>query len=233
MKRRFTFPLILCVFLGSVFGFWHVFRDKQRIFSEKPRRVETTPVAPRQNTKQSTAIHVEQKRTKEPETLYSGFVDKNGDGVITHIDLQNPNLPVSHPDNVRARLQLMIANIKSGYTVEELERPKIKKFFELMESQEYFELALNGATQNDLMNFLADNGLTELRNVEHQPFRQHLSTGGAADYEPEMRERLKSLIIENRGYDSSVLATFLEQPEAFAKKRLILQNACQRIQQCR
>ena len=215
MKRRFIFSLILCVLLGSVFGFWHVFRDKQQVSSEKPKMVETTPVAPYQNTKQSTAIRVEQERTKEPETLYSGFVDKNGDGVITHMDLQNPNLPVSHPDNVRARLQLIIGNVKSSTTTEALEKPEVKKFFELMESPEYFELVLNGATQNELMNFLADNGLTELRDLDHQPFRQHFPRGVAADYEPEMRERLKSLIIENGGYDRSVLDAFMEQPEVF------------------
>ena len=84
-----------------------------------------------------------------------------------------------------------------------------------MESPEYFELVLNGATQNELMNFLADNGLTELRDFIHQPFRQHFPTGVAADYEPEMRERLKSLIIENGGYDRSVLDAFMEPPEVF------------------
>ena len=128
MKGRFIFPLILCVLLGSVFGFWRVFRDKQRISSDKPKKVETTPVAPRQQTQQSTAIRVEQERTKEPETPYSGFIDKNGDGVITHMDLQNPNLPVSHPDNVRARLQLIIANMKSRRTTEEFEKPEVKNF---------------------------------------------------------------------------------------------------------
>lgn len=216
IKRRFIFSLILCLIVGSVFGFWHVFRDKQQASSEEPEIYKTTPVAPRQNTKKNTARRVEQEQTKEPETLYSGFVDKNGDGVITHVDIHNPNLPVSHPENVRARLKLIIANLKNGYTIEELEKPEIKKFFELMESQGYFGLVLNGATQNELMNFLANNGLTELRDLDHQPFRQHFSMGIPADYEPEMRERLKSLIIENGGYDSGVLGAFLDSPGGFA-----------------
>ena len=185
---------------------------------------KTTPISERSeetgshthDTKQSTAIRAEQERTQEPETHASGFVDKDGDGVVTLLEVMNQNLPWSHPDNVRARHRLTIANRKSEYTLEELESPETKKYFELLESQEYLERVLNGATLNELMNFLADNGIPEARDFMHQPFREHFPTGVADDYEPEMRERLKSLILENGGYDSSVFRAFLEPPEVSA-----------------
>jgi len=153
---------------------------------------------------------------KEPEDLYSGFVDKNGDEVITYLEVMNLNLPWSHPDNVRARHRLSNANRRNRLTAEDLESPETKKLVELLESQEYLERTLNGASVNELMNFLADNGIPGARDFMHQPFREHFPTGVAADYEPEMRERLKSLIIENGGYDNSVFQAFLEPPEVTA-----------------
>ena len=49
-----------------------------------------------------------------------------------------------------------------------------------------------------------------------QDFRFHFPMGTPADYEPEMREKFKALILENGGYDRDVLARFLSDERTSA-----------------
>ena len=154
--------------------------------------------------------------TRLAATRGSDVIDKDGDGEITISDVTDPSLPFSHPDNVSARLNLITKQAKGLFTSEELANEDIKRFYELVESEEFKERVQNRATLNDLTNFLAGNGMSSLKDLMHQPFRELFPNGSPADYEPEMREKLKSLIIENGGYAPDVFATFLKDKRAFA-----------------
>ena len=202
MAPRFIYSLIGLAIVVIGFGLWKM-APKDGPEVQKIYRV--TPSSPKAASMTGLA-----------ETRGSDVIDKNGDGEITISDVTDPSLPFSHPDNVSARLNLITKQAKGLFTPEELASEDIKRFYELVESEEFKERVQNGATLNDLTNFLAGNGMSSLKDLMHQPFRELFPNGSPADYEPEMREKLKSLIIKNGGYDPDVFATFLKDKRAFA-----------------
>ena len=207
MSARFIYSLIGLVIVAIIVGVWKM-SPKDALEVQKIYRTAPSSATPPTSKAAST--------TRVAETHGSDFVDKDGDGEITISDVINPSLPFSHPDNVEARLNLITKQAKGLFTPEELANEDIKRFYELVESEEFKERVQNGATLNDLTNFLAGNGMSSLKDLMHQPFRELFPNGSPADYEPEMREKLKSLIIKNGGYNPDVFATFLKDKRAFA-----------------
>jgi hypothetical protein len=207
MAPRFIYSLIGLAIVIIGFGLWKMTPkdapEVQKIYRTTPR--SATPSTPKAAS-----------MTRIAETSGLDVVDKDGDGEITILDVTDPHLPFSHPDNVAARLNLITKQAKELFTPEELANEDTKRFYELVESEAFKERVQNGATLNDLTNFLAGNGMSSLKDLMHQPFRELFPNGDPADYEPEMREKLKSLIIKNGGYDPDVFATFLEDKRAFA-----------------
>ena len=218
IKNRFFYLLIGIAVVTIGLAVWHSSNEKIHEpveiykFTTPTQAPKTAPKTGSADTESVRAADVEQiDKNKDFE-----LVDKDGDGEITIMDVNDPNLPFSHPDNVAARLKLVVARAKSWSSAEELANPEIKRFYEILESEEYLEHVQNGATLNEMINILAGEGLNLPRDVIHQPFRRLFPTGSPADYRPEMSQRLKSLIIANGGYDPGVLSEFMADERAGA-----------------
>ncbi len=203
-EKRVLYPILMLLSVLIVFALW-------KLSTTDTPEVKTIyrATAPKSA---SDAASTPQKT----ETSSKDFVDKDGDNEITLVDVTDPNLPISHPRNVEARLKVIIDRQKSWQTPERLAKPEVKRYYEIVESQEYLDLINSGATYNELMNFLADKGLSISRDLLHQPFRKHFPVGDPSDYEPEMRQKLTAMIIENGGYDSGVLNKFMADERASA-----------------
>ena len=117
------------------------------------------------------------------------------------------------PDAKEARWLRTLAERKASLTPEEL--AERQRYFDVVESPEFLELIRNGAPFNERHNFLVDAGVTSTRNITDQFFREVFPTGKPADYEPEMRAKLLTLIDENGGTLSfEVLQQFSADPRA-------------------
>ena len=193
-KKQVLYPMFMAVCVVVIFALWKL--------STRDTRDTLEDTTPPQSTPQETGL--------------PDFVDKDGDNEITVMDVTDPNLSISHPRNVEARLRLMIEQQKRLHTSEDLANPELKRFFDIVESEEYLDLINNGATFDEMINFLADQGLPVSRDPMLQLFRKHFPSGVPSEYEPEMRQKLVSLIIENGGYDSEVLIRFMADARASA-----------------
>ncbi len=87
------------------------------------------------------------------------------------------------------------AYLKSLLTPEQLESEKWQHHIKVTESDEYREFKETDPTLEEDFNFLADRGIDVPRNVNTLLFRQSFPTGEPADFEPEMRARLKEMFI--------------------------------------
>ena len=216
MKRFYLFIGIAVVIIG--FAVWHTSHEE----GPEPIKIykSTTPTQAPETAPKTGSAGIESVRAADVAPIDENkdfeLADKDGDGEITIVDINDPSLPFSHPDNVAARFKLIVARAKNWSSAEALANPEIKRFYEILESEEYLEHIQNGATLNEMINILAGKGLNLPRDLMHQPFRRLFPTGSPADYRPEMSQRLKSLIIENGGYDSDVLSTFMADERAAA-----------------
>lgn len=213
-SNRFLFLILVLAVVGIGFGVWRItFKKapevKRIILSSIPAKEK--PEASGKETPRVEKSEIEGSKAKKRQ-IFSNFRDKNGDGVIGFEDVMDQTLPLSHPYNVEARHKLSVVQYKSGFTAEELAKPSRKKYFELVESEEYLQLIKNGATFDELSNFLADNGYDVQRNPTQAIFREHFPTGEPADYEPEMRVKVSALLTEKGGYGPDIIGDFLSDP---------------------
>lgn len=218
-SNRFFVPILVIAIVGTAFGVWRITSKEapevKKIYRPTPPEVsKKTKASGKDNPNIEKAEIGSSKLFDEAEKrqIFSNFIDKNGDGVISFVDVMDQALPLSHPYNVEARHKFSVAQYKSGFTAEELAVPSRKKYFELMESEKYLQLIKNGATFDELANFLADNGYDVPRNPTQAIFRDHFPTGGPADYEPEMRAKILALLTEKGGYGPDIIDDFLADP---------------------
>ena len=203
-KKRILYPFLITVSVAIIFALWKL----------------STPDTPEVKTIYRTTVPKSASGTastyQKTEASLPDFVDKDGDNEITLADVTDPNLPISHPRNVAARLKVIIDRQKGWQTYENLEKPEVKRFYDIIESEAFLDYINNGATFNDMINFLADKGLPISRDLMLQPFRKHFPIGDPSDYEPEMRQKLTALIVESGGYNSEVFDKFMEDERTSA-----------------
>ncbi len=206
MKKRTLYPFLVTVSIAIaiVFALWKLSTTD----APEVKTVYRVTVPKSASNESSTP--------QKTETSLPNFVDKDGDNERTLVDVTDPNLSISHPRNVEARLKVIIDRQKSWQTPEHLAKPEVKRFYDIIESEAYLDLINNGATFNDMINFLADEGLPISRDLMLQSFREHFPKGDPSDYEPEMRQKLTALIRENGGYDNEVLDKFMGDERASA-----------------
>ena len=113
---------------------------------------------------------------------------------------------VTSPQAKERRWLRTMAKAKASYSAEEL--AKRKRYFEVLESPGYLELVRNGAPMEDRWNFMADAGIDVTRNVSQVLFKEVFPSGDPADYEPEMRAKLSTLIAEKGILDLEVVEEF-------------------------
>jgi len=215
IQNRFLYTIIGLAIVVIGFCLWKMSpKDVPEVKKIYKTTTPTRSTRSTSETKTADANRSEPEQIEKAETDPPDFVDKDGDGEITILDVMDPNLPISHPRNVEARHKLSVAQLKSWKTPEELANPNTKRYFELVESEEYLELVKRGANVDELSNFLADNGLNVTRNPMQVRFREVFPIGEPSDYEPEMRAKLSILIAERGEYNSKVLSDFLEDERA-------------------
>ncbi len=222
-SNRFFVPILVIAIVGIAFGVWRIVskeapEDKKNYRPTRPETSEKTEVLGKENpdiekVEIGGSKLFEEARRRQ---IFSNFTDTNGDGVISFVDVMDQALPLSHPYNVEARHKFSVTQYKSGFTAEELAEPSRKKYFELVESEEYLQLIKNGATFDELTNFLADNGYDVPRNPTQAIFREHFPIGEPADYEPEMRAKVSTLLTEMGGYGPDIIDDFLSDPRSGA-----------------
>ena len=186
IQNRFFYPILVVAIAAIGFGLWKM--SAKDAPPEVPKIYHATPAM------QTTAD------TPKAST------DVAESGVSVN-DVMDVSLPVSHAHNVEERHKLLVAELKSEKTAEQLANPRTKKFFEILESEEYLEQVKKGATYEELNLFMASKGFGTGSPYQSR-FRQFFPIGEPADYEPEMRAKLSKLIVENGGYSSEVLSEF-------------------------
>ena len=229
LKNRVFYSLLAIAIL--IFGF-----ALSKMATDTPSEVETIYLTTAPDAKTTSSPNTETQAEQAPhhadavpmdiesmESLVSGNKDfleilrtLKGYYNKTWIQAMDPNLPPTHPFNVEARHKASLANFISGATPGELADPRFQKAIEIQLSEPYIDLINNGANSDELANFLlgefeklAGRDGSHMRNPSQRYFRKFFPTGTHEDYEPEMRDRLTTLIHKNGGYSSDVLSEFM------------------------